>query len=102
MAIIELKNVTKSYDDTKAVKDLSFTVREGEIFAILGPSGCGKTTALRLIAGFEKPDRGEVRIDGTPVAGSGFFILPERRNVGITLREVVTRLEKDRDELEIR
>jgi iron(III) transport system ATP-binding protein len=87
MAIIELKNVTKSYDGAKAVKDLSFRVEEGEIFAILGPSGCGKTTTLRLIAGFEKPDKGEVRINGAPVAGGGFFIPPERRKAGMVFQD---------------
>jgi iron(III) transport system ATP-binding protein len=87
MAIIELKNITKSYEGAKAVKELSFRVEEGEIFAILGPSGCGKTTTLRLIAGFENPDSGEVRINGAPVAGSGFFIPPERRNVGMVFQD---------------
>ena len=87
MAIIELKNVTKSYGGVKAVEDVSFKVEEGEIFAILGPSGCGKTTTLRLIAGFEKPDAGEIIINGESVAGRGFFIPPERRKVGMVFQD---------------
>ncbi|MFQ5815810.1 MAG: ABC transporter ATP-binding protein [Candidatus Hydrothermarchaeaceae archaeon] len=87
MAVIELKNVTKSYDGTKAVDDVSFRVEKGEIFAILGPSGCGKTTTLRLIAGFERPENGEISIDGRTITGGGFFVPPEKRNVGMVFQD---------------
>jgi len=87
MATIELKNVTKSYGSLKALKEASFRVEQGEIFAILGPSGCGKTTTLRLIAGFEKPDTGEIIINGKSVAGMGFFVPPEERKVGMVFQD---------------
>ncbi|MDP6575273.1 MAG: ABC transporter ATP-binding protein [Candidatus Peribacteraceae bacterium] len=87
LMILDLKNVTKSYDDGEAVKKLSFKIRKGETFVILGPSGCGKTTTLRLIAGFEKPNNGKIMIDGEVVASNNLFIPPEKRNVGIVFQE---------------
>jgi spermidine/putrescine transport system ATP-binding protein len=66
---VELRGVTKQFGDFTAVDDLTLTLGSGEFFTLLGPSGCGKTTTLRMIAGFEQPDRGEVRIEGTDVAG---------------------------------
>ena len=86
MARIELKHVSKSFGDVKAVNDLSFPVEKGRIFAFLGPSGCGKTTALRLIAGVDEPDSGEILIDGELVAGGGIFITPNKRNVGMVFQ----------------
>jgi spermidine/putrescine ABC transporter ATP-binding subunit len=67
--IIALEAVTKSFDAVRAVERVSFEVKRGEFFAILGPSGCGKTTLLRILAGFEDPDDGNVLIDGQPMAG---------------------------------
>lgn len=87
MTVIELKNVTKSYKGVNAVKEISFKVEKGEIFAVLGPSGSGKTTVLRLIAGLEAPDHGEIIINGQPVAGNGFFVPPEKRNVGMVFQD---------------
>jgi len=66
---VELRGVTKKFGDFTAVDDLNLTLGSGEFFTLLGPSGCGKTTTLRMIAGFEQPDAGEVRIEGTDVAG---------------------------------
>jgi spermidine/putrescine transport system ATP-binding protein len=65
---VELRGVTKRFDDVVAVDSLDLSVRRGEFLSLLGPSGCGKTTTLRLIAGFERPDEGEVLIDGRDVA----------------------------------
>jgi spermidine/putrescine transport system ATP-binding protein len=68
--IVEFRNVSKTFGDYTACKDISFHVGRGEFFSVLGPSGCGKTTTLRLIAGFEEPDGnggGEVLIDGEVV-----------------------------------
>src|SRR6516162_4538350 len=67
MARIELVNLAKSYGPVLAVRNLSFNIEDGEFIVFVGPSGCGKTTTLRLIAGFEEPDRGEIRIDGRVV-----------------------------------
>ncbi len=69
---VELDRVTKVFpgahgEEVTAVQDVSLTIREGEFFSLLGPSGCGKTTTLRMIAGFELPTRGEIRIHGRPM-----------------------------------
>jgi len=74
---VELVGVSKSFDDVVAVDDVDLAVRSGEFLSLLGPSGCGKTTTLRLIAGFEQPDRGALLIDGVDVAG----LPPYKRNV---------------------
>jgi multiple sugar transport system ATP-binding protein len=64
---IELINLKKSFGFVEAVKDLTFTIDDGEFIVFVGPSGCGKTTTLRMIAGFEDPTGGEIRIDGRVV-----------------------------------
>jgi spermidine/putrescine transport system ATP-binding protein len=66
---VELSGVTKRFGDVLAVDDLSLRLAGGEFFTLLGPSGCGKTTTLRMIAGFERPSAGEIRIEGADVAG---------------------------------
>jgi spermidine/putrescine transport system ATP-binding protein len=65
---VELRSVTKRFDELVAVDDLNLELGRGEFFTLLGPSGCGKTTTLRMIAGFERPTSGEVRIEGEDVA----------------------------------
>jgi spermidine/putrescine transport system ATP-binding protein len=65
---VELCSVTKRFDRLAAVDDLSLELSRGEFFTLLGPSGCGKTTTLRMIAGFERPTSGEIRIEGEDVA----------------------------------
>jgi ABC-type Fe3+/spermidine/putrescine transport system ATPase subunit len=67
-AAVELRGVTKQFDGVVAVDGLDLEVADGEFLSLLGPSGCGKTTTLRLIAGFERPDAGEIRIDGADVS----------------------------------
>ncbi|MBV8779695.1 MAG: ABC transporter ATP-binding protein, partial [Alphaproteobacteria bacterium] len=67
MPVLELSEVSKKFGAVTAVGDVSLSVDEGELFALLGPSGCGKTTLLRLIAGFERPDRGRIAIGGGDV-----------------------------------
>ncbi len=68
MALLDLRNVTRRFGAIGAVDDVSFSVRAGEFFTLLGPSGCGKTTLLRLIAGFETPDAGQILLDGADLA----------------------------------
>lgn len=87
--VIELLGLSKTYalDQPTAIKALSFSVAKGEILAVLGPSGCGKTTLLRLIAGFEHPNHGVIRLEGAPVAGDGYWVPPERRGVGMVFQE---------------
>jgi spermidine/putrescine transport system ATP-binding protein len=65
---VELQSVSKRFGDLLAVDDLSLELASGEFFTLLGPSGCGKTTTLRMIAGFERPSEGTIRIDGADVA----------------------------------
>ena len=67
--VMSLEGVTKRFGIVTAVDEVSLTVDEGEFFALLGPSGCGKTTLLRLLAGFEAPDTGRLRLDGTDITG---------------------------------
>ncbi|MEY3767093.1 MAG: hypothetical protein RLZZ11_160 [Cyanobacteriota bacterium] len=69
------------------LRDIDFQLRPGELVGLLGPSGCGKTTLLRLIAGFEKPERGVVRIAGREVAGPQRWLPPERRGVGMVFQD---------------
>ncbi len=82
---IQLTGVSKSYGKEVAVENLDLTVDPGEFLTILGPSGCGKTTTLRLIAGLEEPDSGEIRL-GSKVVFSrrqGVIVPPEHRNLGL-------------------
>jgi len=65
--LIELKGVTKVYDDTAVVNNISLYINENEFVTLLGPSGCGKTTTLRMIGGFEKPDQGDIIVNGVVV-----------------------------------
>jgi spermidine/putrescine transport system ATP-binding protein len=74
---VELRAVTKRFGALTAVDALSLSIRHGEFISLLGPSGCGKTTTLRLIAGFEQPDEGEILIGGTDAVGTP----PYRRDV---------------------
>lgn len=74
---VELVNVTKRYGDVVAVDSLNLEIKSGEFLSLLGPSGCGKTTTLRMLAGFEQPDEGFVRISGEYVQG----VPPYKRDV---------------------
>jgi spermidine/putrescine transport system ATP-binding protein len=74
---VELRGLTKRFEETTAVDAIDATINAGEFFSLLGPSGCGKTTTLRMIAGFERPTGGEILLDGVDVAHTP----PHRRNV---------------------
>jgi len=84
---LECHHLEKSYNTQPAVKDVHIHVNEGEILAVVGPSGCGKTTTLRLIAGFERPDRGEIRMQGRPLSNEKIFIPPEKRRIGVVFQD---------------
>ena len=64
--MLEVKNLCKEFNNRPILKDISFTLKDGEIMTIVGPSGAGKTTLLRIIAGLETKDSGEILIDGKP------------------------------------
>ncbi len=70
MALLEIRDITRRFGDFEAVKNVSFAVESGEFFTLLGPSGCGKTTILRMIAGFDMPDEGQILLDGRDLAGT--------------------------------
>ena len=99
--VVELRDVARRYpplsgssdrSQPAAVEDVSLTLYQGEVLALLGPSGCGKSTTLRLVAGHERPDTGEVWLDGvlaaTPVrVQKGIWLPPERRNIGMVFQD---------------
>ncbi len=85
---VELVGVAKSFGPVVAVDGVSLVLPTGAVTALLGPSGCGKTTTLRLVAGFEVPDAGEVRLGGATVAGGGAWVPPERRRVGMVFQQL--------------
>ncbi len=80
---LSARGVSKAFGETEAVRDASFDIAHGEIVALLGPSGCGKSTTLRLLAGFERPDRGSVQINGEPVVAPDLWRPPEQRRIGM-------------------
>jgi iron(III) transport system ATP-binding protein len=88
-AILHLKNVTKHFPRAAvpAVKDVTLTLQEGDVLGMLGPSGCGKTTLLRMIAGFESPQAGQIELAGRLVAGSGTWVAPENRSIGMVFQD---------------
>jgi putative spermidine/putrescine transport system ATP-binding protein len=79
---IALRDVTKSFGSARAVDGLSLEIGQGELVSLVGGSGCGKTTTLRMIAGFERPDAGEIRFDGRRVND----VPPRERGVGIVFQ----------------
>ncbi|MEU5848442.1 ABC transporter ATP-binding protein [Saccharopolyspora shandongensis] len=79
---LEFRELRRSFGATTALDGLSLTVNPGEMLALLGPSGCGKTTALRVVAGFEHPDSGEVLVDGSDITG----LSAHRRDVGMVFQ----------------
>jgi len=86
--LLTVANLTKAFNETgPVVDDISFEVRENEIFAMLGPSGCGKTTSLRLIAGFERSDRGTVGIEDKVLESADIHVAPQDRGVGFVFQD---------------
>jgi ABC-type Fe3+/spermidine/putrescine transport system ATPase subunit len=86
--VLEFRDVTKRFNSVAAVDGVTFSILPGEIFTLLGPSGCGKTTTLRLVAGLEEPDAGEIFINGIPVAAPQRAIIlpPEKRHLGMVFQ----------------
>jgi ABC-type Fe3+/spermidine/putrescine transport system ATPase subunit len=84
--MIEVKQLSKSFGDVRAVDHVTFNVPAGDSLAILGPSGSGKTTLLRLIAGLEIPDEGEIYINGELSSEPGWVEAPHRRGIGFVFQ----------------
>ena len=87
MTRLELRGVSKSFTDVRAVAAVDLTVPHDSVTAVLGPSGCGKTTLLRLIAGFVVPEAGTIRFGDLVVAGDGRALPPQQRKVGYVPQE---------------
>ena len=66
--IIELKNISKNFEDQQVLKGIDLNIYENEFLTLLGPSGCGKTTLLRIIGGFEEPSNGQLIFDGKDIS----------------------------------
>lgn len=88
-AFLTISRVTKRFGSRPAVDDVSVEIASGRVAVILGPSGCGKTTLLRLIAGLETPDGGEIWLDGRQVAGAQRSIVPPHdRGIGFVFQDL--------------
>lgn len=85
MAFIEIQNLFKRFKKVVAVNHIRLEVKEGEILTLLGPSGCGKTTTLRCVAGLERPEEGDIVIDGKPMFSEG-FVQPSKRGIGMVFQ----------------
>jgi len=84
---LEIRSLRHVFGPTGVLHDLDLDVPAGSITAILGPSGCGKTTLLRLMAGFDRPTGGTIRLTGQLVTGNGHWVSPEKRNIGYVAQE---------------
>ncbi len=82
-SLIELKNITKAFDDNVVLDDFSLTVNENEFITLLGPSGCGKTTTLRIVGGFERPDSGRVFFEGKDITD----VPPNKRHINTVFQK---------------
>ena len=86
MAAVDIERVVRRFGQRVAVDGVGLQVAQGEFLALLGPSGCGKTTLLRLLAGFDAPDAGTIRIGGRVVAGGGAMVPAEERGIGMVFQ----------------
>jgi ABC-type Fe3+/spermidine/putrescine transport system ATPase subunit len=85
---LRLSGISKRFEAVRALDDISLDIRRGEIFSLLGPSGCGKSTTLRIVAGLEQPDRGQIMLDDKVLvaAESGVFVPSQKRNMGMVFQ----------------
>lgn len=88
MSYVKLSHVSKLFGQVRAVSDLNLEIGQGECFSMLGPSGCGKTTTLRMVAGFEDLDEGEITVGNRLLSSKrkGYYLPPEKRNFGMVFQ----------------
>ena len=84
--IIELKGITKTFDDQQVLKGIDLNIYENEFLTLLGPSGCGKTTLLRIIGGVEAPTEGSILKDGEIFSSQNENVPVEKRNLGMVFQ----------------
>jgi iron(III) transport system ATP-binding protein len=84
---LAVDGLVKAFGPATVLDRVGLLAPAGRVVALLGPSGCGKTTLLRCIAGLERPDAGEVRLDGRPLSSPGAFVPPERRRIGMVFQD---------------
>lgn len=82
MAVLKVEGLSKNFGLVKAVDNIYFEVKEGQVLSLLGPSGCGKTTTLRCLAGFEIPDKGKIYMDDRDIS----YMVPEQRGIGMVFQ----------------
>src|SRR3954454_1724340 len=82
MSYLQLQNLHRAFGTVKALKGINISLGEGEFLSMLGPSGCGKTTALRLVAGFDRPDDGAIIVDGKDITR----VPPNKRDMGMVFQ----------------
>jgi iron(III) transport system ATP-binding protein len=88
MSEVRAIDISFGYGGPAVLDRISFAIPEGSVFLILGPSGCGKTTLLRLLAGFLRPDRGEIRLGGRTASSQGFLLPPRERRIGMVFQSL--------------
>ncbi|MDW3222258.1 MAG: ABC transporter ATP-binding protein [Paracoccaceae bacterium] len=84
---LEIRNLRRAFNGRAVVDDVSFAIEPGQVTCLLGPSGCGKSTTLRMIAGVEMQDSGEIHVDGQLVCDTIFRLPPERREIGLMFQD---------------
>ena len=84
---LEIRNLVRSFGGRRVVDNVSLSVMPGQVTCLLGPSGCGKSTTLRMIAGIEMQDSGEIYVDGSLICDTVFRIPPERRQIGLMFQD---------------
>ena len=84
---LDARSLRRRFGGREVVSDVSLRLMPGQVTCLLGPSGCGKSTTLRILAGVDRQDSGEVHLDGRPVADAGTFVPPEARSVGLMFQD---------------
>lgn len=84
---LEIRNLVRRFDGKAVVDDVSLSVQPGQVTCLLGPSGCGKSTTLRMIAGVDRQDSGEIYVDGQLICDTVFRVPPEQRQIGLMFQD---------------